>query len=134
MDVQMAVFHCSDNFLKQLIVTKLSQCQYALPLLVQNPFAGEIEFPLWTFRQIRKSWKTCAISGETTSKTKPIYEAETPVVFFFRIGSISSSKSQLMNSLINEKHNTFFHRDCPGSCRDRLLMDGVVEIDRKSVG
>ncbi|KAL6460907.1 hypothetical protein MHYP_G00308730 [Metynnis hypsauchen] len=128
MDVQMAVFHCSDNFLKQLIVTKLSQCQYALPLLVQNPFTGETEFPLWTFRQIRKSWKTCEISSETTSRTKPIYEAETPMVVFFRIGSISSSKSQLINSLINEKHNTFFHRDCPGSCRNRLLMDGVVEI------
>ncbi|KAL7826723.1 hypothetical protein AOLI_G00319320, partial [Acnodon oligacanthus] len=113
MDVQMAVFHCSDNFLKQLIVTKLSQCQYALPLLVQNPFTGETEFPLWTFRQIRKSWKTCEISSGRTSKTKPIYEAETPMVVFFRIGSISSSKSQLINSLINEKHDTFFHRDCP---------------------
>ncbi|MCJ8749342.1 hypothetical protein PDJAM_G00175320, partial [Pangasius djambal] len=58
MDVQMAVFHCSDHFLKQLIVNKLAQCQYALPLLVPNPFTREIEFPLWTFRQIRKSWKT----------------------------------------------------------------------------
>ncbi|KAK9976969.1 hypothetical protein ABG768_018790 [Culter alburnus] len=33
-----------------------------------------------------------------------------------------------MNSLINEKHNTFFHRNCPGSSRTRVLMDGVVEI------
>ncbi len=41
---------------------------------------------------------------------------------------MSSSKSQLMNSLINEKHNTFFHRNCPGSSKTRVLMDGVVEI------
>ncbi|KAL0198778.1 hypothetical protein M9458_007318, partial [Cirrhinus mrigala] len=87
MDVQMAVFHCADGFLKQLMVTKLSQCQYALPLLVPDPFTQQIEF-----------------------------------------GSVSSSKSQLMNSLINEKHNTFFHRNCPGSSRTRVLMDGVVEI------
>ncbi|KAI4875327.1 hypothetical protein NFI96_030094, partial [Prochilodus magdalenae] len=127
MDVQMAVFHCSDSFLKQLIVTKLSQCQYALPLLVPNPFTGKIEFPLWTFRQIRKSWKSTT-SGKMSSKTEPIYKAETPMVFFFRFGSISSSKSQLINNLINERHNTFFHRDCPGSVGDRLLMDGVVEI------
>ncbi|KAF4109492.1 hypothetical protein G5714_010565 [Onychostoma macrolepis] len=33
-----------------------------------------------------------------------------------------------MNSLINEKHNTFFHRNCPGSSRTKVLMDGVVEI------
>ncbi|KAI4887385.1 hypothetical protein NFI96_018280 [Prochilodus magdalenae] len=127
MDVQMAVFHCSDSFLKQLIVTKLSQCQYALPLLVPNPFTGKIEFPLWTFRQIRKSWKSTT-SGKACNKTKAIYKAETPMAFFFRFGSISSSKSQLINNLINERHNTFFHRDCPGSVGDRLLMDGVVEI------
>uniref|UniRef100_A0A9J7YSU0 VLIG-type G domain-containing protein n=1 Tax=Cyprinus carpio carpio TaxID=630221 RepID=A0A9J7YSU0_CYPCA len=124
MDVQMAVFHCADGFLKQLMVTKLSQCQYALPLLVPDPFTQQTEFPLWTFRQISKSWKM----RNTNNETQPIYKAETPMVFFFRFGSVSSSKSQLMNSLINEKHNTFFHRNCSGSSRTRVLMDGVVEI------
>ncbi|KAI4899399.1 hypothetical protein NFI96_017009 [Prochilodus magdalenae] len=127
MDVQMAVFHCSDHFLKQLIVTKLSQCQYALPLLVPNPFTGEIEFPLWTFRQIKKSWKSIDTNDMKTI-IRPICEVETPMVFFFRTGHISSSKSHLMSRLINEKHNAFFHRNCPGSTTDRLLMDGVVEI------
>ncbi|KAL1278887.1 hypothetical protein QQF64_025560, partial [Cirrhinus molitorella] len=128
MDVQMAVFHCADGFLKQLIVTKLSQCQYALPLLVPDPFTRQIEFPLWTFRQINKSWKMKNKDNKIISLSQPIYKAETPMVFFFRFGSVSSSKSQLMNSLINEKHNTFFHRNCPGSSRTRVLMDGVVEI------
>ncbi|KAG1928649.1 interferon-induced very large GTPase 1-like [Pimephales promelas] len=128
MDVQMAVFHCADGFLKQLMVTKLSQCQYALPLLVPDPDTQQIEFPLWTFRQINKSWKTRNTNNEITSQTHPVYKAETPMVCFFRFGSVSSSKSQLMNSLINEKHNTFFHRNCPGSSRTRVLMDGVVEI------
>ncbi|ROK54807.1 Interferon-induced very large GTPase 1 [Anabarilius grahami] len=128
MDVQMAVFHCADGFLKQLMVTKLSQCQYALPLLVPDPFTQHIEFPLWTFRQIHKSWKIRNTNNEMISQTQPIYKAETPMVSFFRFGSVSSSKSQLMNSLINEKHNTFFHRNCPGSSRTRVLMDGVVEI------
>ncbi|KAK7167049.1 hypothetical protein R3I94_001450 [Phoxinus phoxinus] len=128
MDVQMAVFHYADGFLKQLMVTKLSQCQYALPLLVPDPFTQQIEFPLWTFRQINKSWKMRNSNNETISQTHPIYKAQTPIVSFFRFGSVSSSKSQLMNSLINEKHNTFFHRNCPGSSRTRVLMDGVVEI------
>ncbi|CAM4275314.1 unnamed protein product [Leuciscus chuanchicus] len=128
MDVQMAVFHCADGFLKQLMVTKLSQCQYALPLLVPDPFTQQIEFHLWTFRQINKSWKKRDTNHKITSQTKPIYKAETPMVFFFRFGSVSSSKSQLMNSLTNERHNTFFHRNCPGSSRSRVLMDGVVEI------
>ncbi|XP_048046123.1 interferon-induced very large GTPase 1-like [Megalobrama amblycephala] len=128
MDVQMSMFHCVDSFLKQLMVTKLSQCQYALPLLVPDPFTQQIEFPLWTFRQINKSWKMKNTNNEIISQTQPIYKAETPMVFFFRFSSVSSSKSELMNSLINEKHNTFFHRNCPGSSRTRELMDGVVEI------
>ncbi|XP_065134320.1 interferon-induced very large GTPase 1-like [Paramisgurnus dabryanus] len=128
MDVQMAVFHCADSFLKQLMVTKLSQCQFALPLLVPHPFTQQIEFPLWTFRQINKSWKMKNTNNDIISKVQPVYKAETPIVSFFRFDSVSSSKSQLMNNLINEKHNTFFHRNCPGSSRTRLLMDGVVEI------
>uniref|UniRef100_A0A672KWA8 VLIG-type G domain-containing protein n=1 Tax=Sinocyclocheilus grahami TaxID=75366 RepID=A0A672KWA8_SINGR len=128
MDVQMAVFHRADVFLKQLMVTKLSQCQCALPLLVPDPITRQIEFPLWTFRQISKSWKIRNTRNEMISQTLPIYKAETPMVFFFRFGSVSSSKSQLMNSLINERHNTFFHRYCPGSSSTRVLMDGVVEI------
>nr|XP_055038814.1 interferon-induced very large GTPase 1-like [Misgurnus anguillicaudatus] len=128
MDVQMSVFHCADSFLKQLMVTKLSQCQFALPLLVPHPFTQQIEFPLWTFRQINKSWKMRNTNNDIISKVQPVYKVETPMVSFFRFGSVSSSKSQLMNNLINEKHNTFFHRNCPGSSRTRLLMDGVVEI------
>ncbi|TRY74174.1 hypothetical protein DNTS_004346 [Danionella cerebrum] len=128
MDVQMAVFHYADGFLKQLMVTKLSQCQYALPLLVPDPFTQKIEFPLWTFRQIQKSWKIRNNSNETIIQTHPICKAETPMVFFFRFGAVSSSKSELMNRLINEKHNTFFHRHCPGSTRTRELMEGGVEI------
>ncbi|XP_073675676.1 interferon-induced very large GTPase 1-like [Garra rufa] len=128
MDVQMAVFHFADGFLKQLLVSKLSQCQYALPLLAPDPFTRQIEFPLWTFRQINKSWKMKNANNEIISQIQPIYKAQTPMVSFFRFDSVSSSKSQLMNSLINEKHNTFFHRNCPGSSRTRVLMDGVVEI------
>ncbi|XP_058628332.1 interferon-induced very large GTPase 1-like [Onychostoma macrolepis] len=127
MDVQMAVFHCADSFLKQLMVTKLSQCQYALPLLVPDPFTQQLEFPLWTFRQINKNWNI-KNNNEIITKTQPVCKAATPMVAFFRFGLVSSSKSELMNKLINEKHNTFFHRNCKGSSTTRVLMDGVVEI------
>ncbi|XP_065325854.1 interferon-induced very large GTPase 1-like [Pelmatolapia mariae] len=131
MDVQMAVFHCSDSFLKQMMITKLSQCQYALPLLVPDPVTKEIQFPLWTFREITKSWKVTQIKDNSkiiTMKSVPVYKAETPLVSFFRLGSLSVSKSQLMNTLINNRHDTFFHRNCPGSTKSRYLMDGVAEI------
>ncbi|XP_015224724.1 PREDICTED: interferon-induced very large GTPase 1-like, partial [Cyprinodon variegatus] len=131
MDVQMAAFRCSDGFLKQKMITKLSQCQYALPLLIPDPDTTNIECPLWTFRQITKTWKIATVEENTTTvtmKSMPIYKAQTPMVSFFRLGSMSLSKSQLMNVLINDRHNTFFHRNCPGSTKSRHLMDGVAEI------
>uniref|UniRef100_A0A3B3V257 VLIG-type G domain-containing protein n=1 Tax=Poecilia latipinna TaxID=48699 RepID=A0A3B3V257_9TELE len=131
MDVQMAVFHCSDSFLKQKMITKLAECQYALPLLVPDINTDKIECPLWTFRQIIKTWKKTEMKGNVktvTMKSMPIYKAQTPMVSFFRLGSMSLSKSQLMNALINDRHNTFFHRNCRGSTKSRHLMDGVAEI------
>ncbi|KAL6483803.1 hypothetical protein MHYP_G00086750 [Metynnis hypsauchen] len=124
MDVQMAVFHCADSFLRQNMVTKLSSCQYALPLLVPSPTSTDIELPLWTFRQIKKTWKTAG--GLSTSF--PVCQIKAPMVFFCRLGSVSTSKSQLLNSVINPKHDTFFHRDSPGGNKKHLLMEGLVEI------
>ncbi|XP_013764744.1 interferon-induced very large GTPase 1-like [Pundamilia nyererei] len=91
----------------------------------------EIECPLWTFRQITKTWKVTEIkdgSNTVTMKSVPACKAQTPLVSFFRLGSLSVSKSQLINTLINDRHNTFFHRNCPGSTKSRYLIDGVAEI------
>lgn len=134
MDLQMAIFHCADDFTRQYISTKLAFCQFALPLLVPNPCTSQIEFPLWSLSQIKKSWKGAEKLGKqariNSYKTKLIYQAETPIVSFIRIGSSpSSSKSQILNALLSkQKHDTFFHRHCKGSTKDCLLMKGVVEI------
>ncbi|TRZ06900.1 hypothetical protein HGM15179_020207, partial [Zosterops borbonicus] len=133
MDLQMAIFHCADDFLRQTLATKLAFCQLALPLLVPNPCTSDIEFPLYALSQIQRSWKEADKSGKqagTKNYTKLIFQAQTPIVSFIRIGSsASSSKSQLLNALLGRrKHDTFFHRHCRGSTRERLLMEGVVEI------
>ncbi|XP_066036266.1 interferon-induced very large GTPase 1-like [Chamaea fasciata] len=134
MDLQMAIFHCADDFLRQTLATKLAFCQLALPLLVPNPCTSHIEFPLYALSQIQRSWKEAGKSGNQAGtrnyNNKPIIQAQTPIVSFIRIGSsASSSKSQLLNALLSRhKHDTFFHRHCRGSTRERLLMEGVVEI------
>nr|XP_013816605.1 PREDICTED: interferon-induced very large GTPase 1-like [Apteryx mantelli mantelli] len=134
MDLQMAIFHCADDFMRQYLSTKLAFCQFALPLLVPNPCTSQIEFPLWSLSQIKKSWKGTEKLGKQTTikshKNKLIYQVETPIVSFIRIGSSpSSSKSQILNALLSKhKHDTFFHRHCKGSTKDCLLMKGVVEI------
>ncbi|XP_065487909.1 interferon-induced very large GTPase 1-like [Caloenas nicobarica] len=134
MDLQMAIFHCADDFMRQYIATKLAFCQFALPLLVPNPCTSQIEFPLWSLSQIKRSWKEVTKFGKQVRSNsyndKFIYQAETPIVSFLRIGSSPcSSKSQILNALLNkQKHDTFFHRHCKGSTKACLLMKGVVEI------
>ncbi|KAM4902821.1 interferon-induced very large GTPase 1-like [Sylvia borin] len=134
MDLQMAIFHCADDFLRQTLATKLAFCQLALPLLVPNPCTSHIEFPLYALSQIQRSWKETGRSGNQSGtksyNNKLIFQAQTPIVSFIRIGSsASSSKSQLLNALLSRrKHDTFFHRHCRGSTRECLLMEGVVEI------
>ncbi|XP_047371623.1 interferon-induced very large GTPase 1-like [Sciurus carolinensis] len=132
MDIQMAIFHCADNFARQYILTKLSICQFALPLLVPNPCTSQIEFSLWPLRQIRRSWQQASKSppGKNSHKNQQMCRVSTPIVSFIRVGNgLSASKSQIMNCLLSErKHDVFFHRHCRESSKNCLLMGGVVEI------
>ncbi|MBN3299908.1 GVIN1 GTPase, partial [Amia calva] len=132
MDIHMAVFHCANDFLKQYLFSKLSTCQFGLPLLVPNPCTGEVEFPLWALRQIKKSWQHNQQSetGSTVKyNSKEMFNTPVPIVSFIRLGSSVTSKSQILNNVISKKkHSVFFHRHCRGSTEHCLLMDGVVEI------
>nr|XP_033794754.1 interferon-induced very large GTPase 1-like [Geotrypetes seraphini]XP_033794755.1 interferon-induced very large GTPase 1-like [Geotrypetes seraphini] len=133
MDIQMAVFLCADNFMRQNLTIKLSLCQFALPLLIPNPCTSEIEFPLWSFRQVKKRWqhKTKTKEDAVTNRCeeKSICETQTPLVSFIRFGDSVLSKSQILNSLLSkQKHDVFYNRHSRGSSKECLLMKGVVEI------
>ncbi|KAK7797717.1 hypothetical protein U0070_020801 [Myodes glareolus] len=133
MDIQMAIFHCADDLARQYILSKLSICQFALPLVVPNPNTSHMEFSLWSLRQIRRSWQESSKSPQNKSyshRNQQMCCVSTPIVSFIRVGKgFSASKSQIMNSLLSKrKHDVFFHRHCRGSSKDCLLMEGVVEI------
>ncbi|XP_021045219.1 interferon-induced very large GTPase 1 [Mus pahari] len=133
MDIQMAICHCTDDLARQYILSKLSICQYALPLVVPNPNTSQIEFYLWSLRQIRKSWQDKSKSPQDKSyshKNQQMCSVSTPIVSFIRVGNdLSASKSQIMNSLLSKrKHDVFFHRHCRGSNKHCVLMGGVVDI------
>uniref|UniRef100_A0A8C6QJC4 VLIG-type G domain-containing protein n=1 Tax=Nannospalax galili TaxID=1026970 RepID=A0A8C6QJC4_NANGA len=133
MDIQMALFHCADNFARQYILAKLAMCQYALPLIVPNPNCSQIESFLWSLRQIRRSWKDASKSPQDKSyshKNQPMCSVSAPIVSFIRVGNgLSASRPQIMNSLLSKcKHDVFFHRHCRGSSKCCVLMGGLVEI------
>ncbi|XP_004648767.1 interferon-induced very large GTPase 1-like [Octodon degus] len=131
MDIQMAIFHCADDFARQYILGKLSICQFALPLLVPNPCTSQIEFSLWCLRQIKRSWQHSSKSqGRYRFHNQQMCCVPTSIVSFIRVGNgLSASKSQIINCLLSKnKHDVFFHRHCKGSSKDCLLMEGVVEF------
>ena len=133
LDIQMTILHCADDLTRQYIFSKLSICHYALPLVVPNPNTSQIEFYLWSLRQIRKSWQDASKSPQDKSyshRNQQMCRVSTPIVSFIRVGNdLSASKSQIMNSLLSKrKHDVFFHRHCKGSNKHCLLMQGVVEI------
>ncbi|KAM4690556.1 interferon-induced very large GTPase 1-like [Rhinophrynus dorsalis] len=129
MDLQMAIYHCADDFLRQYIFSKLSLCQFALPFIVPTADGSGLELPLWSFRQVQKSIIYTDSLGKTKHKEKMIYDVEFPVVCFRRFGHSDFSKSQILNNLLNKhKHDIFYHRDCKGSTKDSILMEGLVEI------
>ncbi|XP_040819873.1 interferon-induced very large GTPase 1-like [Ochotona curzoniae] len=136
MDIQMAIFHCADDFTRQYILAKLAICQFALPLIVPNPCNSQIEFSLWSLRKIRRSWKSWQQGRKSPNgkknnfRNQQMCSVSTPIVSFIRVGDdFSASKSQIMNCLLDKsKNNMFFHRHCRGSKKDCLLMEGVVEV------
>ncbi|XP_053553320.1 interferon-induced very large GTPase 1 [Bombina bombina] len=129
MDVLMAVFHCADDFMRQYIYTKLSICQFALPFLVPRPYDSKLELPLWSFRQVQRYMSYSGINGSVKYREKLVCEAEVPIVCFTRFGSSCFSKSQILNNLLSkQKHDIFYHRNCRGSTKSSLLMEGLVEI------
>lgn len=131
MDGLLALIHCSDNFLRQDIFSRLSTCQLAVPLLLPNPInpiTHEPLFLLWALRTIVKEFKIPA-AGKSSPFSGPIVSYPAPIVSFLRIGHHTKSKSHLMNCIINTaEHNTFFHYNCDGGSADRVLVNGVVEI------
>ncbi|XP_073464694.1 interferon-induced very large GTPase 1-like [Aquarana catesbeiana] len=129
MDLWLAVYHCANDMMRQYIFTKLSMCQFALPLIVPRPYDSMIEIPLWAFRQVYKCILDTDVSDVVKHKEKMICQSDFPVVCFTRFGTAPFSKSQILNNLLSKhKHDIFFHRNCEGSVKNRILVNGLAEI------
>lgn len=130
-DIIIAIFLCSNDFLRQYIATKLAFCQLAVILLLPDPGSNRIIFPLWTLRNITHFWRV----GETLQGGL-IANSVSHFVAFMRIGSspdssssvASISKSDVLNHVIGCGHDTFFSNASDGSTRKRILIDGLAEL------
>ena len=127
MDGLLALIHCSDNFLRQDLFSRLASCQIAVPLLLPHPDTRDPTLLMWALRAIVKDFKLPDPVGQVYSGRIITYPA--PFVSFLRIGSNNISKSAILNSVSGSKTiMPFYDYDSPGGENSRHLVKGLVEM------
>ncbi|XP_075034950.1 interferon-induced very large GTPase 1-like [Mixophyes fleayi] len=131
LDVVCALLHCSDSFLQQEIVSKMSMCQFAVPLLLPAGDGTECTFMLWAMRDIVKRWRPQSLADSTRFKEENVVNIPMPIFSFVRLGKNKLSKSKVLNQVLNpaQQHYDFFiHDNMEGRNIERKISDGLVEI------
>ncbi|KAJ8032449.1 Interferon-induced very large GTPase 1 [Holothuria leucospilota] len=112
-DFIFAVLHTSSNFLRRDILTKLSSCQLAVPLVLQGPEGRLPIFLTWALRGVYKKVRT---SNFPDPLEVPIISHPVFTVTFLRVGEERLSKSDFLNYLLsesqgNQKHSFFLSKE-----------------------
>ncbi|KAJ8377675.1 hypothetical protein AAFF_G00255200 [Aldrovandia affinis] len=131
LDLLTAVFLCSDGFLQQEMVLKMSMCQFSVPLLLPKGDAQQCTLVLWAMRDIVKKFKPHSLADPRGFVEGSIVLTDLPLVSFVRLGSSSLSKSQILNQVLSnpqQYHDTFVHRNMVCGDTPRMISDGLVEI------
>ncbi|XP_077306201.1 interferon-induced very large GTPase 1-like [Lithobates pipiens] len=131
LDVVFVAFHCSDHFLQQEMISKMSMCQFAVPLLLPDVDGPECTFMLWAMRGIVKKWRPQSLSDSKGFMEDSLVNVSMPTISFVRLGNCRLSKSKMLNHLLGtsqHQHEHFIHRDMEGGNAPRKISDGLVEI------
>ncbi|XP_064859642.1 interferon-induced very large GTPase 1-like [Oncorhynchus nerka] len=127
LDLITALFLCSDGFLQQEMVQKMSMCQFAVPLLLPNCDTEQSTLMLWALRDIVKKFR---LSSQVDTKSfieERVVVSDIPMVSFVRLGESNLSKSNMLNKLLSNP-DTFVHGDMDCGDVPRKISDGLVEI------
>ena len=133
-DILLGLIICSDHFLRQDLFARLAKCQYAVPFILPDPFTKELLLPLWAMRSITKEWKcVLTVQGEdkVVERTFSVVKYPMQIISFLRLGKCQkkgASKSRILNGVISESEQHFFHRDLPGGSFKQVLGDGLVNM------
>ncbi|XP_040214319.1 interferon-induced very large GTPase 1-like [Rana temporaria] len=123
---------CTNYISQQEIITKMSMCQFAIPLLL--PPSGDnshCTFMLWAMRDIVKRWRPQSLAHLKGFREDNLVNICMPICSFVRLGSCNLSKSNLLNHVLSpalQTHNFFVHRDMDGGNIMKRSSDGLVEI------
>ncbi|XP_053114757.1 up-regulator of cell proliferation-like [Hemicordylus capensis] len=131
LDVLCAVLMCSDSSLQQWIFSKMSMCQFALPLLLPPLETPKCTLMLWAMRDIVKRWRPHSLAESRGFREESLVMTSMPTISFVRMGSCSLSKSKLLNELLShsqQHHDFFIHRDMKCGNVPHEIADGMIEM------
>ena len=125
MDVFLYLFSISTPIFRQTLVNQAAKCQLSLPLIVYDSEKKKATFNHFAFQTLLLNRY---VDGKDT-KCFSALEEPLPIVSFIRVGECGSSqKSEILNRILNVRHEYFFYYNCPDSAKRRFLLDGTVEI------
>nr|NP_001128554.1 provisional ortholog of upregulator of cell proliferation L homeolog [Xenopus laevis]AAI14224.1 Unknown (protein for MGC:132266) [Xenopus laevis] len=131
LDILCVLLHCSDMFLQQNIFSKMSMCQFAVPLLLPAGDGPGCTFMLWAMRDIVKRWRPHTLAENKGFIEENLVKSEMPCFSFVRLGQIQLSKSKILNQLLSpaQQYQDFFiHENMIGGDNEREVSNGLVEI------
>ncbi|KAM5151718.1 interferon-induced very large GTPase 1-like [Mantella aurantiaca] len=131
LDVLCVLLNLSDSFLQQEIVSKMSMCQFAVPLLLPACDGPDFTFMLWAMRDIVKIWRTQSMHDENRFREDSVVRISMPVFSFVRFSNCSLSKSAILNQIISPPQRLldfFMHQNMEGGNISKELSNGLVEM------
>ncbi|XP_069591172.1 up-regulator of cell proliferation-like [Ranitomeya imitator] len=131
LDVLCAVLSCSDECLQQELVSKMSMCQFPVPLLLPSDDGSGSIFMRWAMRDIVKKWRPQSLADSKGFREDNVVNIEMPLFSFVRLGPNKLSKSKILNQVLNpaqQHHEFFIHDNMEGGNIERKISDGLVEM------
>ncbi|XP_040296171.1 up-regulator of cell proliferation-like [Bufo bufo] len=131
LDVICVLLHCSDRFLQQEIITKMSMCQFAVPLLLPPGDGPNGTLMLWALKDIVKKWRPEILTDSKGFREDNIVNIDMPIFSFVRLGKNKLSKSKTLNHILNpeqQHHDFFIHDNMEGGNMERKISEGLVEM------
>ncbi|XP_040296046.1 up-regulator of cell proliferation-like [Bufo bufo] len=131
LDVLCALLYCSDSFLQQFIFSKMSMCQFAVPLVLPAGENKPYTFLLWPMRNIIKKWSPISLLSSKGFREENLVNISMPTFSFVRLGNCSLSKSKILNTVLSPSythHDFFVHQDIECGYRPRTISEGLLEL------
>uniref|UniRef100_A0A8C5QCZ7 VLIG-type G domain-containing protein n=1 Tax=Leptobrachium leishanense TaxID=445787 RepID=A0A8C5QCZ7_9ANUR len=131
LDVVCALLHCSDHFLQQEIVSKMSMCQFAVPLLLPVGDGTYCTLMLWAMRDIVKRWRPHSLADSKGFMEDNVVNVPMPTFSFVRLGKTKLSKSKILNQVLSQDQQNldfFIHDNMQGGNIERKISNGLVEM------